>query len=154
MTNGSADGKLRGIGTDRKRVRKESGKWKVGRGKGDLFVFLFSFHSPTPTKKPCPLALSARPFKTFSKAKFISWSMISRLYSIANLRDREGGRHANKLQDSEGIITMVSCYFFNQRFKCLQEKFSAGKFKSVGKLSNHPMATKPEETDTMDGVHP
>ena len=42
------------------------------------------------------------------------------------------GRHSIELQHSEGIITMVSCYFLDQRFKWLQEKFSAGKFKSVG----------------------
>ena len=64
------------------------------------------------------------------------------------------GRHAIELQHSEGIITMVSCYVLDQRFKWLQETFSAGQFKSVGKLCHHPMATKPEETDTMDGVHP
>ena len=50
MTNGSGDGRLRGIGKDIKRVRKERKREerKGGGGKGDFFVF-FSFQHPFQT---------------------------------------------------------------------------------------------------------
>ena len=60
MTNGSGDGRLRGIGTDRKGVITERKRVerKKGGGKGDFLGFvLFS----TPLKKPCPFFFNHTP---------------------------------------------------------------------------------------------
>ena len=48
VMNGSGDGRLRGIGTDRKRVRIERKRVerKVGGGKSDFLVFCFFFQPP------------------------------------------------------------------------------------------------------------
>ena len=61
MTNGSGDGRLRGTGADRKRVRKERKRVerKSGRGgKGDFLVFCFVFNPP---KKTVPLFFNHTP---------------------------------------------------------------------------------------------
>ena len=55
MTNGSGDGRSRGIGTERKRVER-----KVGGGKGDFLVFCFVFN---PHKKDVPFFFSTTPHK-------------------------------------------------------------------------------------------
>ena len=60
MTNRSGDGKLRGIGTDGKRVRKERkrAERKVGGGKSDFLVFCFVFNPPknrAPFFQPHPI---------------------------------------------------------------------------------------------------
>ena len=47
MTNGSGDGKLRGIGTGRERVER-----KEGGGKGDFFRFLVLFSTPLENRAP------------------------------------------------------------------------------------------------------
>ena len=54
------DERLRGIGTDRKRVRKEKKRVerKVGGGKGDFFWFVFN-----PPKKTLPLFFQPHPIK-------------------------------------------------------------------------------------------
>ena len=60
MTNASEDGRLRGIGSDRNRVRIERKRVerKVEEKKDDFFGFvLFS----TPLKKPCPFFFSHTP---------------------------------------------------------------------------------------------
>ena len=48
MTNGSGDGRLRGTGADRKRVRKERKRIerKSGRRERRFFGFLFCFQPP------------------------------------------------------------------------------------------------------------
>ena len=60
MTNGLGDGRLRGIGTDRKGVRKERKRVerKVGGGKCDFLVFCFVFNPP---KKTVPLFFNHTP---------------------------------------------------------------------------------------------
>ena len=54
MTNASGNGRLRGIGTDRKRVIKERKRVerKVGGGKCDFLVFCFVFNPPNKTVPP------------------------------------------------------------------------------------------------------
>ena len=61
MMNASGDGRLRGIETDRKRVRieKKRVERKLGGEKGDFLVFWFVFNPP---KKPCPF-FSTTPHK-------------------------------------------------------------------------------------------
>ena len=58
MTNASEDGRLRGIGPDRERVRIERKRIerKVGGEKG---VFLFYFQPPL--RKPCPFFFNHTP---------------------------------------------------------------------------------------------
>ena len=62
MTNGSGDGRLRGIETDRKRVRIERKRVerKVGGEKGDFLVFCFVFN---PLKIAEPLFFRPHPIK-------------------------------------------------------------------------------------------
>ena len=62
MTNGSGNGRLRGIGTYRKRVRKErkTEERKVGGGKGDFLGFGFIFNPP---QKTVPLFFLTTPHK-------------------------------------------------------------------------------------------
>ena len=62
ITNGLGVGRLRGIGTDRKRMRKESKtvEREVGGGKGDFLVFCFVFNSP---KKTVPFFFQPHPIK-------------------------------------------------------------------------------------------
>ena len=68
MTNASEDGRLRGIGTDRKRVRKEMERVerKVGGEKGDFLFFCFVFNSPPPPPLTVPLFFQPHPIKKIS----------------------------------------------------------------------------------------
>ena len=62
MTNASEDGRLRGIGSDRNRVRIERKRVerKVGGEKRRFFWFCFVFNPP---KKTVPLFFQSHPIK-------------------------------------------------------------------------------------------
>ena len=62
MTNGSGEGRLRGIGTYRKRVRKDRKivERKLGGRKGNIY-FLFSRPPLQKKSKPCPIFFNHTP---------------------------------------------------------------------------------------------